>query len=383
MTKRLVPVIVAVALGLGACGTPDAGPSTLGAPACAAGQTDGDLLLYNWTNYLPTGAEARRVQAEDLLVGFEEEYGVQVLLETYTSNEELHARLEAGAAYDVIVPSDYMVATLIDEGRLRPLQWDAIPNRVNVDDAFRNPPFDPDDRFHVPYLWGTTGLGLALEGLPSGLPESWDLVFDPEVSSVFGGKISLLDDARETLGAALRYLGYSLNTTDEDEIREAGALLQAAIARGDIAVFDSDGFAQRLASGDVLLAHGYSGDFFWEYAQLAAGGHDPSDRFAYFVPEEGAVLWVDAMVVPVNAPHPCTAHTFINYLLGPIAGAELADYNRYGTPNGAARFLVDTEILEDPAIYPPPEVFARLEFIADLGPEIDALYEQVFAEARG
>jgi spermidine/putrescine transport system substrate-binding protein len=383
MLRGLVLAVLAAGLVAAACGEADGGPSTLGAPNCVAGQTDGDLLLYNWTNYLPTGAQARRVQAADLVAAFEEEYGVQVSLSTYTSNEELHASLLAGAEYDVIVPSDYMVSILIGEDRLRPLQMSAIPNRVNVGEAFRNPPFDPDDRFHVPYLWGTTGIGIALVNLPADLPQSWDLIFDPEVSSVFGGKISLLDDPRETLGAALRYLGHSLNSTNEAEIREAGQLLADTLSRGDVAVFDSTDYAQRLAAGDVLLAHGYSGDFFWEFAQLAAVGHDPSDRFAYFVPEEGAVLWVDAMAVPANAPHPCTAHTFIDYILRPLVGAELAEFNGYGTPNAAAEYLVDPEILADPAINPPPEVFERLEFIADLGPEIEALYAQVFADARG
>jgi spermidine/putrescine transport system substrate-binding protein len=383
MLRGLVFAVLAAGLVAAACGEADSGPATLGAPNCAAGQTDGDLLLSNWTDYLPTGAEARRVQAEDLIAAFEEEFGVQVSLETYTSNEEMHARLLAGAEYDVIVPSDYMVSILISEDRLRPLQMDAIPNRVNVGDSFLNPPFDPDNRFHMPYLWGTTGIGLALGNLPANLPESWDLIFDPQVSSVFGGRISLLDDARETLGAALRYLGYSLNSTSEAEIREAGQLLADTLSRGDIAVFDSSDYAQRLATGDVLLAHGYSGDFFWEFAQLAAVGSDPSDRFAYIIPEEGGVLWMDAMVVPVNAPHPCTAHTFINYILRPLVGAALADFNGYATPNAAAEYLVDPEIQADPAINPPPEVFERLEFIADLGPEIEALYAQVFAEARG
>ncbi len=383
MLRRIVLVVLAAVLAAAACGKAESGPSTLGAPDCAAGQTDGDLLLYNWTDYLPTGAEARRVQAEDLLAAFEDEYGLQVFLDTYTSNEGMHAGLLAGAAYDVIVPSDYMVSILIGEGRLRPLQLEAIPNRANVDDAFLNPPFDPDNRFQMPYQWGTTGIGLALENLPANLPPSWDLIFDPEVSSVFGGRVSLLDDARETLGAALQFLGYSVNSTSEAEIREAGQLLADTVSRGDVALFDSTDYAQHLAAGDVLLAHGYSGDFFREFPQRADGGRDPSHRFAYIVPEEGAVLWVDAMAVPANAPHPCTAHTFIDFILRPLVGAELTDFNRYGTPNAAAEYLVDPEILADPAINPPPEVFARLEFLVDLGPEIEALYDQVFADARG
>jgi spermidine/putrescine-binding protein len=384
VTKRLVPVVVAGALGLSACGASESGPSTLGPPACVEGQTDGDLALYNWPNYLPTGTDARAVGIEDLLAAFEAEYGVQVSVDTYDSNEELRASLAVGGkVYDLAVPSDYMVSVLIAEGALRPLQMEAIPNRANVDPEFLNPPFDPEGRFQIPYLWGTTGIGLATAGLPTGLPESWDLIFDSEVSSIFGGKVSLLDDARETLGAALRYLGHSFNSTDETEIREAGDLVAELVQRGDVEFFDSEGFVGRLASGDVLAAHGYSSDFFREIAVLTASGRRVPQGFSYVVPEEGAVIWVDAMVVPANAAHPCTAHTFINFLLDPLHGAALADFNWCATPNAVAKYLMDAEILNDPAIYPPQEVADRLEFLVNLGTEVEALYEEVFAEARG
>lgn len=383
MPRRLVLRLMLIGLVVTACGDGAGGASTLAAPACVLGQTDGDLVFYNWVDYLPTGPSARQAEVKDLVAAFEEQYGVEVSLSTYASNEELHAALQAGTtAYDLIVPSDYMVSTLIGEGRLLPLQLDAIPNRGNIDPAFLNPPFDPDHRFHVPYLWGTTGIGLHLRGLPADLPESWDLIFDPELTMLYPGQISLLDDARETLGAALRYLGYSLNTTSEAEIREAGDLLEETLNRGVIDVFDSSDFAHRLARGEILVAHGYSGEFFQEFTRLALGGADPFEELAYVVPEEGGVLWVDAMVVPADARHPCTAHAFINFILDPVNGAELANYSRYGSPNAVAKYLVRPEILADEAIYPPPEVFDRLEFIIDLG-EVNGLYEEVFAEVRG
>jgi len=305
-------------------------------------------------------------------------------VDTYESNEELRASLAVEPGfYDLAVPSDYMVSVLIAEGALLPLQMEAIPNRVNLDPEFANPPFDPEGRFHIPYLWGTTGIGLATADLPAGLPESWDLIFDTDVNSVFGGKISLLDDARETLGAALRHLGHSLNSTSEAEIREAGDLIAELVQRGDVEFFDSAGFAGSLASGDVLAAHGYSSDFFREIALLTASGRRVPEGFAYMVPEEGAVIWVDAMVIPADARHPCTAHTFINFLLDPVHGAALADFNWCATPNAVAKYLMDPEILNDPAIYPPQEIYDRLEYLEDLGPEIEALYAEVFAEARG
>jgi spermidine/putrescine transport system substrate-binding protein len=220
-----------------------------------------------------------------------------------------------------------------------------------------------------------------LRGLPADLPESWGLIFDPELTVMYSGEISLLDDARETLGAALRYLGHSLNTTNEAEIREAGDLLKDTVSRGVIALFDSDNFGYLLVSGTTVVAHGYSGDFFREFARITPGRH-PSEDFAYIVPEEGGALWLDAMAVPANALHPCTAHAFINFILDPVNGAALANYTRFASPNAVAEYWILPEIKWNTSIYPPPEVFDRLEFIADLG-EVNQIYEQVFAEARG
>jgi spermidine/putrescine-binding protein len=134
--------------------------------------------------------------------------------------------------------------------------------------------------------------------------------------------------------------------------------------------------------GETIVAHGYSGDFFLEFDNLSTDDYDAWEDYGYFVPDEGGVLWVDTMAIPANAPHPCTAHAFINFLLDAENGAELTNYNWYGSPNAAAEEFIWPEILEDPAIYPPAEVMERLEFIADLG-ELNALYEQLFTEARG
>lgn len=388
--KRLTLVLGILALVFAACGgeeaatTTEGGSSTTTGPvACALGQTDGDLVLYNWTQYIPSGPEAEAAGVTDLLAKFEEEFGVSVTQDTFTSNEELRSKLQAGATgYDVVVPSDYMVSMLISDGLLMELQMDAIPNAANLDPAFVNPPFDPEQRYHMPYQWGTTGLGVAWAEMPEGFPESWGLIFDPELSADFAGRITLLDDAREVMGAALRYLGYSINSTDEAQIQEAADLIKATLDRGVVATFDSDTFENLLTSGETVIAHGYSGDFFLEFANLSTDDYDAWEDFGYFVPQEGGVLWVDTMAIPANAPHPCTAHAFINFILDPFNGAELTNYNWYGSPNAAAEEFILPEILEDPSIYPPPEVRDRLEFIADLG-ELNALYEQLFTEARG
>ena len=387
--RRLALVLAVIGLLFAACGddateTTTSVTSTTAAAECAVGQTDGDLVLYNWTNYLPTGPDAEDAEVTDLVAAFEAEYGVRVTQDFFTSNEELRSKLQAGATgYDVIVPSDYMVSMLIADGLLMELQRDAIPNFANLDRAFVNPPFDPEHRYHMPYQWGTTGIGVAYGELPADFPTSWGLIFDPEISGQFGGgRVTLLDDAREVLGAALRYLGYSVNSTSEAEIQEAADLVKATLDQGVVATFDSDTFENMLTSGETIVAHGFSGDFFLEFGSLSTDDYDAWEDYGYFVPDEGGVLWVDTMAIPANAPHPCTAHTFINFLLDAENGAELTNYNWYGSPNAASEEFIWPEILEDPAIYPPPEVMERLEFIADLG-ELNALYEMLFTEARG
>jgi spermidine/putrescine-binding protein len=391
--KRLALVLAVIGLLMAACGddavetTTTAGTAatttTAGAKVCALGETDGDLVLYNWTQYIPTGPEAEEAEVTDLIAKFEEEYGVGVTEAFFTSNEELRSKLQAGATgYDVIVPSDYMVSMLITDGLLMELQMDAIPNVANLDPDFVNPPFDPEHRYHMPYQWGTTGIGVAWNELPDDFPMSWGLIFDPEISADYRGRVTLLDDAREVMGAALRFLGYSINSTNEAEIREAGDLLKDTLSRGVVAIFDSDTFENLLTSGETVIAHGFSGDFFLEFDNLSTDDYDAWEDFGYFVPDEGGVLWVDTMAIPANAPHPCTAHAFINFLLDAENGAELTNYNYYGSPNAAAEEYIWPEILEDESIYPPAEVIERLEFIADLG-EINALYERLFTEARG
>ncbi len=367
--KRIVTLAAALALVALACGDSGGGE---GAAGCEVGDTDGDLVLYNWTEYIDP----------ELVTAFQDEYGVSVTEDFYTSNEEMRSKLQAGAAgYDVIVPSDYMVAILAQDELLLELNKDAIPNLGNLDETFTGLPFDETGDFSVPYQWGTTGIGFTYDiGEPGeDLPATWGLIFDPELAGQFSGDITLLDDARETLGAALKYLGYSLNTTDEDQIAEAAQLIEDTRSR--LATFDSDAFDDLLVAGETRVAHGWNGDFFAAFDGASTDDYDAYEDYGYFIPDEGGVAWVDNMAIVADAPHPCTAHTFINFILDAENGAALTNFNFYASPNEAANALVDPEILEDPSIYPTDETFERLEFIADLG-EANALYEQAFDEAR-
>jgi len=359
----LASMLVVAGCGLGNGDTAD-GDVAAGAE-CEPGQVDGDLNLYIWSEYIDP----------DLITGFEGELGVNVTETFYDSNETMLAQIDAGgAAYDLVVPSDYMVETMIDADLLIPLDGDALSNLGNLDPDFTNPPFDPDGAYSVAYQWGTTGLGFSYDIVPDPAELSWGLIFDPEMGAAAAGKIQMLNDERETLGAALKYLGYSLNSTSEEEIAEAAQLIKDAKDR--IATFDSDAYDNLLISGETLIGHGYSGNWF-----TAFDAADAWDEFGYGIPKEGGTAWVDTMAIPTTAEHVCTAHAFINFLLDAENGAALTNFNYYASPNAAAEEFILPEILEDPAIYPPPDVIANLEFIAGVG-DAATLYADAFVEAK-
>ncbi len=366
---RLLAILAALALVAAACGDDGDADTTAdgGATACEPGQVDGDLFLYNWSEYIDP-------QLKD---DFAAEFGVEVSEDFYDSNEAMQPIISAGnSGYDVIVPSDYMVAIMIASGDLEPLNRDAIPNLANLDDDFASGlPYDPDGAYSVPYQWGTTGLGVNLSVTGEDVPRSWGIVFDETMAEQYGtaGSITLLNDPRETLGAALKYLGYSLNTTSEDELNEAKDLVSQA--RGRILAFESDQYDELLASGDSVVAHGFSGNILVSISEA----DDPS-QYTYFVPDEGGTRWVDNMAIAKDAPHPCTAHAFINFILDAENGAALTNWNSYGSPNAAAEEFIDPEILEDPTIYPTDT--SNLEFISNTG-DFEINFSDAFIEARG
>lgn len=369
-----------MALILAACGNGDATDTTEGAEPpppsdttaatgggeggeCAVDATDGNLNFYNWSEYIDP----------ELITAFEEEYGVDVVETFYDSNETMLAQIQAGVVYDLIVPSDYMIAILIEEGRLMPLIKDAIPNVANLGADFTGLPYDPNDEYSVAYQWGTTGLGVNLSVVGEDFEPSWALALDPELNADYPGGVSLLNDPRETIGAALKYLGYSLNETDEAALQEAADIVAAA----NVTVFDSDQYPDNLVNGEVAVSHGYSGNFFTAFDE----SEDP-DNWAYFVPDEGGTFWTDNLAVPASSEHPCTAHTFINFLLDAENGAQLTNWTYYASPNEAAEEFILPEILEDPAIYPDEATFANLEAIEDTG-DAEILFTDYFNIARG
>jgi len=331
--------------------------------ACSGGGGEQELAdelhIYNWSEYIDP----------QIFDDFEAEYGVKIVEDTFSSNEELLAKIQAGATgYDLIVPSDYMVEIMIAEGLLTELNKDNLSNLGNLSEVFSDPPYDPGLVYCVPYQWGTTGIGYNSEIIE---PDSWAYIFDPDLASEYAGKITMLNDSRESIGAALKYLGYSLNTTDEAQLEEAKQLL--ITAKPYLFSFDSDQFEDLIVADEVVYGHGYSGDYF------AAAVED--ERIWYAIPNEGATIWADNLCIPKTSKNAYTAEVFINYILEPENAAMITNFTWFASPVEAANEFIDPEILDEPAIYPPDDVMAKLEWIEDVG-EATPIYERIWTEVK-
>ncbi|MEO8356141.1 MAG: spermidine/putrescine ABC transporter substrate-binding protein [Chloroflexota bacterium] len=322
-----------------------------------------EIFLYTWVEYMDP----------DILTQFEEECGVQVAETNFDSNETLLATLQAGGAdYDIVVPSDYMVQIMVDEGMLMELDWNLITNIQNMDELNVNQYFDPEQQYTVPYFWGTSGFAVDTTVVTDVEP-SWKMMFDP--NSPYCGQISMLDDSRETIGAALMYLGYPINDVDPAHLEEAKNLLieQARCVKA----YDSQTNDDLIISGETVLAHMWTGD------AILAGLPDYGGRegIVYVIPQEGTTIWQDNMAIPVGAPNAYTAMVFMNYLSDPEIAAQNAEYVGYGTPNAAAKEFIDPAILEDEGVYPPPEVTSHLQWIEDVGDALE-LYDRIWTEFK-
>jgi spermidine/putrescine-binding protein len=335
------------------------------APVCAPGQIDGDLTVFSWPDYIP----------QEVLDGFRRRYGVEISMLAYESNEVLLAQLQVRAdRYDVAFPSEYMVDILWRDGLLLEVDRDAFTNMGNLDSAFLNPPYDPDGSHSVPYHWGTVGLGINRNVVGEVEIPSWSLVFDPEQSDHWAGRISLLDDPRQALGAALKYLGHSANTTDEIQLAAAENVIADALA--NIGRFEDENYGQLLVDGEIDVAQGRSDVFF-----SAFNAGNAWNDYAYIVPLEGTIAWVQNMVVPVTSQSPCSAHTFIDFLMEPENAAAGTNHTKYATPNQAAAQYVDAAILSDPSIYPPAAARAGIEFLANTG-DFEIRYLEAFSRLK-
>jgi len=315
------------------------------------------LNIYNWSDYI----------AEDTIPNFEKEFGVKVNYDTYEDNEAMLAKLQSGATgYDIVVPTGYMVEIMIKQGLLAPINHGNISNLKGVSKELQDPPYDPGRRHTVPWQWGTTGYAYNSKKV-TGKVDSWKLLWDKKYS----GKITLLDDMRSAISVALKFLGYSLNSTSEKELMDAKKLLMAQ--KPLLKAYISAPVKSLLISGEVWLSQLWVGD------TLMA--KDENDDIEYCIPKEGCEIWDDNLAIPKSAPHKYTAEVWMNYCLRPEVSAAVSNFVHYATPVEAAKKLINKEDLNNPGIYPSAEVMKRLEFQKDVG-EATRIYDQIWTELK-
>jgi spermidine/putrescine transport system substrate-binding protein len=321
-----------------------------------AGAPDNILNIYNWDTYIDP----------ELLASFEVRFGAKINYKVYGSSDEMYINLKSNpAGYDLIVGTDYIINRLATENLLSPIDRTSLTNFANLDPTFLNQPFDPGNRYSIPYLWGTEGIGYNIKATGSEIT-SWKDLFNPK----YKGRISFLADERSVLGAILMMLGYSPNTSNEYEIQAAKDFL---LEHQDyIAVLAEDNGQDLLADGTVVIAHEYNGDIM----QIASENPD----IRYVIPSEGALGWMDNFVIPKNAAHIDLALKFINFMLDAKNAAALANYTQYSSPNKAALEYINPADLSNPAIYPDEAAQKRIFFIATLNETAQMLYDNAWAE---
>lgn len=325
------------------------------------------LNVYNWSDYI----------AEDTLANFEAKTGIKVTYDVFDSNDVLEAKLLAGkTGYDVVVPSGTFLARQIQAGVFQKLDMSKLPNHKNLDPAIMKKlsSLDPDNAHAIPYLWGTTGIGINVAKVKERLGEdfpldSWDLVFKPENAAKLADcGITILDAYDEIVPAVLNYLGEDPNGKDIGLLNGKVTKLMKDI-RPHVRYFHSSQYINDLANGDVCLSVGWSGDIL--QAMDRASEAENGVEVAYIIPKEGAPLWFDMLAIPKDASNAEAAHTFLNYLMSPDVMAGITNYVWYPNAIPASKPSIDKEITSDPSIYPTPEVEAKLFTLPVYGPKYD------------
>ena len=304
------------------------------------------LNIFIWSEYIDP----------KIIEQFSKENDCKVTVDLYEDNESMMAKLEGGgdSLYDICVPSDYIIPALIKNGLLAPLRKENIPNMKNIDPKFANREYDPGNKYTAPYQWGTVGLYVRKKPGET-IDETWGLVFDAKKQI---GSFLIIDDARAAIGAALKYKGFSLNSTDKKQLKDARDVLIETKKRS-LGFEGGVGIKNKVLAKVCRVGMVYNGD--------AVRGMKEDPETYYFVPREGSEIWLDNMAIPAKAPNRDMAEKFINYILDAKIGAQLSNFNQYATPNTAALEFISPADLKNPAIYPPPDVMKTLEFVRDLG----------------
>jgi spermidine/putrescine transport system substrate-binding protein len=326
---------------------------------CPEGFAGQELSVYNWTTYV----------AEDTISNFEQLCDVTVVYDTFPTDGDMLARIRQGnPGYDVTFPGTSTLPLMITEGLVEPLDKANIPNFVNLEPTLLDTASDPENEYSVPYQWGTVGIGYNKTNVGKDIT-SWNDMFDYE------GPVSWLEDVRAVIGTALLMLGKDPNSSNEEDINAARDYL---IGKGkNVTYINQDDGQEVLARGEVDMTSEYMGDIFQIMADCAC------EDYAYVIPSEGALFWFDSIVIPVGAPNKALAEVFIDYILDPQVGADISNYTAFASPNKAAvdQKLIDAALLDNPGIYPPADVMAKL-FSTKQDADSEYLYNNAWEEVK-
>ena len=324
------------------------------------------LFVYNWEDYVHPNT----------IPQFEKEFGVKVTYDTFPSNEQLLAKLQAGGVkYDVIFPTHHFLPIYLAQGLLAPLDHANLPHLPNVFARFRNTPFDPGNAYTVPYNWGMTGVAYnATSTRDDPHIGSWALVFESGPQR-YSGKLGFTDEREEVMAAALQYLGHHANTRTAETLRQAGELL-LRLKPHIKAFYPGAEMKKALITEDIVVAQCWNGEAVKARAKNAAVG--------WSVPHEGGTGWFDTMAIPKGAPHKFTAEVFMNYMLRPEVAADNSHTTGYATTNQVAvEKYIDPQVAGNPAVYPPAEVLGRVTFLETIPEDLLPLYEDIWTRILG
>lgn len=322
-----------------------------------AGNDKGAIYFYNWTEYVP----------DSLLEQFTRETGIKVIYSNYESNEILYAKMKTGNFYDLVVPSSYYIAKMRKEGMLQKIDKSALNNFKNLDPLLLNKPFDRNNEYSIPYIWGATVIAVNNRHIAPDSVHGWSDLWSPR----FRGRLLLIDDDREVFHIALRKLGYSGNTTNLTQIQQAARELTALSP--NVLLYDGDNPGNPFIEGDVDIGMIWNGS-----AYVASKAGVP---LQVIWPREGAIFWMDSLAIPAGARNKEGALKLINFLLRPDVSASVAKRIGYPTPNLAARALLPAEIQHNPVLYPDDETLKNGEWQDDVG-SAALIYEEAFERTR-
>ena len=368
LAVSLTSLTACSALLLSGCGGNAAGSSSADNGGNRSGSNE--LYVYNWGEYID----------EDVIDQFEEETGIKVIYDMFETNEEMYPVIEAGGVnYDVVCPSDYMIQKMRENDLLAEINFDNIPNLDQIDPTYleMSKSFDPENKYSVPYTWGTVGIlynTKRLEELGMDVPTKWSDLWDERLD----GEILMQDSVRDAFMVALKKDGYSMNSDNEDELQQAKQDL--IDQKPLVQAYVIDQVRDKMISGEAAIGVIYSGEMLYIQNEVKDLGLDYDLK--YVIPEEGTNLWIDSWVIPKNAKNKENAEKWIDFLCRPEIAKQNFDYITYSTPNKGAFDLLDEEIQNNKALFPDIDSLKDSEVYEYLGDEVDAVYNELWKEVK-